>query len=88
MFAGKGKVSMTTDTKIKQQIYRMIETLPVEKLPDLLRFLKDLLQPSKSSPTVSTPPIYQVYQHAIDTGIPDLAAQHDHYLYGISKDDV
>jgi hypothetical protein len=25
---------------------------------------------------------------AIDTGIPDLAAQHDHYLYGFPKKDV
>jgi len=75
---------MTTDTKVKQQIYQMIESLPTERLPDLLRFLKDLVQPDKSSP----PPIYQVHQHAIDTGIPDLAAQHDHYLYGLSKDDA
>ena len=25
---------------------------------------------------------------AVDSGIPDLAAQHDHYLYGISKIDM
>jgi len=79
---------MTTDTKIKQQIYKIIESLPVERLPDLLRFLKYLMQPIKSSPPPMPPPIYQMHQHAIDTGIPDLAAQHDHYLYGVSKDDA
>jgi hypothetical protein len=31
--------------------------------------------------------IYQVHQHAVDTGISDLAAQHDHYLYGVNKED-
>jgi hypothetical protein len=75
---------MTTDTKIKQQIYQIIESLPVERLPDLLRFLKSLTQPIKSSP----PPIYQIHENAVDTGITDLAAQHDHYLYGVGKDDA
>lgn len=79
---------MTTDTKIKQQIYQIIESLPGERLPDLLRFLKYLMQPAKSSPSPGLPPIYQIQQHALDTGIPDLAAHHDHYLYGISKDDA
>lgn len=79
---------MAIETKIKQQIYQMIETLPVEKLPDLLRFLKDLLQPGKSSSNANVAPIYQVHQHAIDTGVPDLASQHDHYLYGTNKNDA
>jgi hypothetical protein len=50
----------------------------------LLRFLKYLTQPTKSSP----PPIYQIHENAVDTGITDLAAQHDHYLYGVGKDDA
>lgn len=79
---------MTTDTKIKQQIYQIIESLPVERLPDLLRFLKYLTQPVKSSPSPSPPPVYQIHENAVDTGITDLAAQHDHYLYGVSKDDA
>lgn len=79
---------MTTNTKIKQQIYQIIESLPVERLPDLLRFLNYLMQPVKSSPPPDSPPIYQIHQHAVDTGIANLAAQHDHYLYGVSKDDA
>lgn len=79
---------MATDTKIKQQIYQIIESLPVERLPDLLRFLKYLMKPIKSNSSPTPSPIYQMHQHAIDTGIPDLAAQHDHYLYGVSKDNA
>ena len=76
---------MTTETNIKKQIYQIIESLPVERLPDLLHFLKQFLQFTKSEATANTAPIYQIQQHAVDTGIPDLAAQHDHYLYGTSK---
>jgi hypothetical protein len=78
---------MAADTKIKQQIYQMIERLPVEKLPELLSFLKSLLQPSTGNLADGPAPIYQVHSHAVDTGIPDLAAQHDHYLYGMSRED-
>ena len=79
---------MTTDTKIKQQIYQLVESLPGERLPDLLRFLKQLLQVTESKDTADTAPIFQIHHHAIDTGIPDLAAQHDHYLYGTDKNDA
>jgi hypothetical protein len=81
----KRMTTMTTDTKIKQQIYQLIESLPAERLPKLLNFLKYLLQPDKSGSTTSVAPIYQVHHYAADTGIPDLAAQHDHYLYGVNK---
>jgi hypothetical protein len=76
---------MTSETNIKKQIYQIIESLPVERLPDLLRFLKQFLQLTTSEATATGAPIYQIHQHAVDTGIPDLAAQHDHYLYGTSK---
>lgn len=79
---------MTTETNVKKQIYQIIETLPVERLPDLLHFLKQFLQPSKSEQVPNIPPIYQIHHQAVDTGVPDLAAQHDRYLYGTSKDDV
>jgi hypothetical protein len=39
---------MATETNVKKQIYKIIESLPVERLPDLLRFLnsysKSLIQ--------------------------------------------
>ena len=79
---------MTTETNVKKQIYQIIESLPVEQLPDLLRLLKQFLQLTKSEATVDAAPIYQIHQHAVGTGVPDLAAQHDHYLYSTSKHDA
>jgi len=79
---------MTTETNVKKQIYQIIEALPGERLPDLLRFLKQFLQLTKSEANTTATPIYQIHQHAVDTGVPDLAAQHDHYLYGTSKHDA
>jgi hypothetical protein len=79
-----------TDVKTKQQIYQMIERLPGERLPDLLRLLRRFSQPDQSDLSADTtlPPIYQISQYAVDTGIPDLAVQHDHYLYGTDKRDA
>lgn len=37
---------MTTDTKIKQQIYQIIESLPAEQLPRLLNFVNAHLKPA------------------------------------------
>ena len=79
---------MTTETNVKKQIYQIIEALPGERLPDLLRILKQFPYVTKSEATTETAPIYQIYQHAVDTGVPDLAAQHDHYLYGPNKQDA
>jgi len=80
---------MATELNLKNQIYQMIESMPIEQLPDLLQFVRQFpQQPAKSEPTSNIAPIYQLHQHAVDTGISDLAAQHDHYIYGTSKDDV
>lgn len=74
---------MTTKTILKEQIYSIIESLSVEHLIKLLQFLKELL-PADSQPATIAP-IYQLHHQAIDTGIPDLAENHDHYLYGVAK---
>jgi hypothetical protein len=78
---------MATEVNIKQQIYQLIERLPVERLPSLYQFLTWLLQPTKPTPQSSTVPIYQVHQHAVETGVRDLAENHDHYLHGTSQND-
>ena len=79
---------MTTETNVKKQIYQIIESLPGERLPELLRFLNQFLQFTSFETTADAAPIYQIHQHAVDTGVPDLAAQHDHYLYGANKHDA
>ncbi len=81
----KSGLSMTTETTAKNQIYQIIDSIPMERLPDLLRMIRQFMQAVKSEPTVKVAPIYQIHQHAVDTGISDLAAQHDHYLYGTAR---
>lgn len=79
---------MTPETNIKKQIYQRMESLPVERWPDLLRFLHQFLQLTTPEATAKAAPIYQIHQHTVNTGVPDLAAQHDHYLYVTSKHDA
>ena len=62
---------MSTSVATRQEIQQAIERLPEDHRP---------------APT-STAPIYQVHRQAIATGVPDLAHQHDHYLYGLEKGD-
>ncbi len=76
---------MTSETTAKNQIYQIIESIPMERLPDLLCMIRQFMQSVKSGPTANAAPIYQIHHHAVDTGISDLAAQHDHYLYGTAK---
>jgi hypothetical protein len=41
-----------------------------------------LVNDKPQSHTAATDPIFQLAQLAVDTGIPDLATNIDHYLYG------
>ncbi|VVB55788.1 Uncharacterised protein [uncultured archaeon] len=36
-------------------------------------------------PPIETDPSFDLASLAVDTGVSDLAVEHDHYLYGISK---
>ncbi len=80
-------IVMTTKTILKQQIYQIIESLSMEHLSRLHHFLRTLLQPKPVTPTMKVAPIYQLHHHAVDTGITDLAENHDHYLYGADRQD-
>jgi len=75
---------MTVREVSKEQIYRAIETLPEERLPELLHFLESLVETRETLPAEAVP-LYQVHRYAVSTGIPDLAHQHDHYLYSLEK---
>ena len=79
---------MTTEINAKRQIYQIVESLPIEQLPELLRLIRQSFQHIESGPAANAAPIYQIHKYAVDTGIPDLAAKHDHYLYGTSKHDA
>jgi hypothetical protein len=75
---------------IQQQLYNEIETLPMdaqEKILKMVHFLKtEILTPVKSKPKKKQlATLADLDSLAVDTGINDLAAQHDHYLYGMPK---
>lgn len=75
---------------IQQQLYQEIEALPMdaqEKILKMVHFLKtEILTPVKSKPKKKPlATLADLDSLAVDTGINDLAAQHDHYLYGMPK---
>lgn len=69
-----------------EEICETLRALPEEQLDEVLRFVQDLEsagQPGASDEALA--PLYDVHVMAVRTGIPDLAHQHDHYLYGTEK---
>ena len=75
---------------IQQQLYEEIESLPLdaqEKILKMVHFLKTEILPPVIPKTrkKGKASLMDLDLLAIDTGIPDLAAQHDHYLYGTPK---
>lgn len=46
------------------------------------------VQPSPEDPDVVADPAFDIASLAVDTHISDLAAEHDHYLYGSPKRDT
>ena len=75
---------------IQQQLYHEIETLPLdaqEKILKMVHFLKtEILAPVKSKPKKKQlATLADLDSMAVETGISDLATQHDHYLYGMPK---
>lgn len=65
----------------KDQLLEVIEHLRPEQLAQVWEYMNQLAdQPAA--------PLYQIHEHAVSTGIKDLAQQHDHYLYGQDKRDA
>jgi len=77
---------MSTQELIVEEICETLRNLPEEQLDEVLHFVQDLelAKQSVSSDEVVAP-LYGIHAIAVRTGIPDLAHQHDHYLYGIEK---
>lgn len=72
----------------KKQLIREIEDMPdelQEKMLKLVHFMKKEILSPKSKKTKRANALLDVDKITIDTGIPDLSYQHDHYLYGIPK---
>jgi hypothetical protein len=75
---------------IQQQLCEEIESLPLdaqEKILKIEHFLKtEILPPVKpKTRKKAKASLMDLDLLAVDAGITDLAAQHDHYLYGTPK---
>lgn len=75
---------------IQQQLYHEIEALPLdaqEKVLKMVHFLKtEIFTPAKTKHRKKqAATLNDLDLMAVDTGINDLAVQHDHYLYGMPK---
>ena len=84
-----GRMSVQEPTV--DEICDTLRALPEDQRDQILRFLHDLEQarkPGNSSADEPVAPLYRAHAVAVRTGIPDLAQQHDHYLYGLDKRDA
>lgn len=75
---------------VQQQLLKELQEVPPETQEKILRFVrflkKEILVPAKKRR--GQKPVHglsDIDKLAIDTGISDLAAQHDHYLCGVPK---
>ena len=87
----EGRGRMSVQEPILDEICDTLRALPEAQLDQVLRFLHDLEQvrkPGNSSADEPVAPLYRAHAAAVRTGIPDLAHQHDHYLYGLDKCDA
>lgn len=75
---------------VQQQLIKEIEDLPLDaqkKVLKLVHFVKEELFPIqvKKAKGKGANALADIDNIAIETGISDLASQHDHYLYGVPK---
>ena len=75
---------------IREELAKEIEDLPPETQEKVLRLIRVIKGETVMSRKRRAGPkrnnaLVEVDEIAIETGIPDLASQHDHYLYGVPK---
>jgi len=81
---------MNVKHKYEERIIEELQDLPEEDIPkllDMIHYLKEgILSDRKKKETKERrDPLLDLEDIAIETGIPDLAQHHDHYLYGVPK---
>ncbi|MBM4136924.1 MAG: hypothetical protein FJ241_08865 [Nitrospira sp.] len=82
---------MKATATFEKKIVEELKELPEEDYPKILEFVhylkKGILSEKKKRKggKKKRDPLLLVDEFAVDTGIPDLAEQHDHYLYGVPK---
>ncbi len=75
---------------VQQQVIKELEEVPPEAQETILKFIRFfknelLVSAKKRRVRKRTNALLDVDKIAINTGISDLADQHDHYLYGVPK---
>ena len=73
---------------IKEQLIKEIEELPSdaqEKILKLVLFIREEIFMPEKIKSKDINAISDVDKFVVETGIPDLSYQHDHYLYGTPK---
>ena len=75
---------------VREQLAKEIEDLAPEaqeKVLKLIKFVKMemLVSHGRKPPEKKANALAEIDKIAIETGIPDLSRQHDHYLYGLPK---
>ena len=75
---------------LEQRLLNELQDLPPEAQEKILKFVlfvkKELLVAKKGKTRKKAAnALRDVDKFAVDTGISDLATQHDHYLYGVPK---
>jgi len=73
---------------LKDRLIKEIEDLPLElqeKIIKLVHSMKEEILISKKAKQKKANALSDVDKIALETGIPDLSYQHDHYLYGSPK---
>jgi len=75
---------------VSEQLAKEIEDLPPEaqeRVLRLIRFIKGetVMSRRRKAGLKRNNALVEVDEIAIETGIPDLASQHDHYLYGVPE---
>ncbi len=79
---------MNTMTKTVHAVFDGKALLPEETVDDLIpyqRYLIQIIFHEKPLKKKSNRVLQRILARATDLGVSDLAAQHDHYLYGTEK---
>lgn len=72
-------LTMTAVVPPRSEIHKAIDQLRPEQLAQLWEFIELLMAKTDEAP------LYRIHEHAVATGIRDLADQHDRYLYGVER---
>lgn len=78
----------TMTVELPTQLYKQLQNLADDEHTNLVEFLTRLVTvvtEQRTQAPVGNRAFQRIAERATDLGITDLAAQHDHYLYGTEK---